>query len=80
VAARPRLKFRSPCGSYVFEMSVRAAEDYFCDLPDLTIAPDMLTLAEHILDPRHGKQLVRASYRGREDDRRPLEEPGARRR
>ena len=29
---------------------VRKAEDYFCDLPDLTIAPDMLALAEHILD------------------------------
>jgi DNA end-binding protein Ku len=29
---------------------VRKAEDYFCDLPDLTIAPDMLMLAEHILD------------------------------
>jgi DNA end-binding protein Ku len=31
---------------------VRNAEDYFCDLPDLVIAPDMLTLAEHILDSK----------------------------
>jgi non-homologous end joining protein Ku len=29
---------------------VRSAADYFCDLPELSIAPDMLTLAEHILD------------------------------
>ena len=33
-----------------YPYEVRKAEDYFCDLPDLTIAPDMLTLAEHILD------------------------------
>jgi non-homologous end joining protein Ku len=31
---------------------VRKAEDYFCDLPDLTIAPDMLTLAGHIVDSK----------------------------
>jgi DNA end-binding protein Ku len=30
----------------------RKAEDYFCDLPDLTIAPDMLTLAGHIVDSK----------------------------
>src|SRR5262249_59492254 len=29
-----------------YPYEVRKAEDYFCDLPDLTIAPDMLTLAE----------------------------------
>jgi DNA end-binding protein Ku len=34
---------------------VRTAEDYFCDLPELTIAPDMLTLAEHILDRKAGE-------------------------
>jgi hypothetical protein len=27
----------------------------FCDLPDLAIAPDMLTLAEHILDSKAGE-------------------------
>jgi DNA end-binding protein Ku len=31
---------------------VRNAEDYFSDLPDLTIAPDMRKLAEHILDSK----------------------------
>jgi DNA end-binding protein Ku len=35
-----------------YPYEVRKAEDYFCDLPDLTIAPDMLTLAEHILDSK----------------------------
>src|SRR5438067_10687056 len=32
-----------------YPYEVRNATDYFCDLPDLTIAPDMLTLAQHIL-------------------------------
>ena len=31
---------------------MRKPEDYFCDLPELTIAPDMLTLAERILDSK----------------------------
>jgi DNA end-binding protein Ku len=31
---------------------VRKAEDYFCDLPELTLAPDMLTLAGHIVDSK----------------------------
>jgi DNA end-binding protein Ku len=31
---------------------VRKAEDYFGDLPDLTLAPDMLTLAGHIVDSK----------------------------
>src|SRR5258707_3975312 len=35
-----------------YPYEVRKAEDYFCDLPDLTIAPDMLTLAQHILDSK----------------------------
>jgi DNA end-binding protein Ku len=34
---------------------VRKAEDYFCALPELTIAPDMLTLAEHIVDSKAGE-------------------------
>jgi DNA end-binding protein Ku len=35
---------------YPYEL--RKAEDYFCDLPELTIAPEMLTLAEHIVDSK----------------------------
>ncbi len=35
-----------------YPYEVRKAEDYFCDLPDLPIAPDMLTLAEHILESK----------------------------
>src|SRR6516164_10891030 len=35
---------------YAYE--VRNAEDYFCDIPDLAIAADMLKLAEHILDSK----------------------------
>src|SRR5438876_2024692 len=35
---------------YLYE--VRKAEDYFCDLPELAIVPDMLTLAEHIVDSK----------------------------
>src|SRR6266436_8797028 len=38
-----------------YPYEVRNAEDYFCDLPELTIAPDMLTLAEHILDRKAGE-------------------------
>jgi DNA end-binding protein Ku len=37
-----------------YPYEVRSAEDYFCDLPDLTIAPEMLTLAEHIVDSKAG--------------------------
>ena len=33
---------------------MRNATDYFGDLPELTVAPDMLTLAEHILDNKAG--------------------------
>jgi DNA end-binding protein Ku len=35
-----------------YPSEVRNAEDYFCDLPELTLAPDMLTLAEHIVDSK----------------------------
>src|SRR6266404_6086376 len=35
-----------------YPYEVRKAEDYFCDLPELAIAPDMLTLAEHILESK----------------------------
>src|SRR5580704_10362214 len=33
---------------------VRDARGYFGDLPDLTIAPDMRRLAEHLLDSKAG--------------------------
>jgi len=35
-----------------YPYEVRKPEDYFCDLPDCSIAPDMLRLAEHILDSK----------------------------
>ena len=34
-----------------YPYEVRKAEDYFCDLPDVSIAPD-ITLAEQILDSK----------------------------
>ena len=37
-----------------YPYEVRKAEEYFCDLPQLTIAPEMLTLAEHIVDSKAG--------------------------
>jgi DNA end-binding protein Ku len=38
-----------------YPYEVRQAEDYFCDLPELIIAPDMLALAEHIVDAKAGE-------------------------
>jgi DNA end-binding protein Ku len=35
-----------------YPYEVRKAEEYFCDLPELTIAPDMLALAGHIVDSK----------------------------
>src|SRR6266446_4467326 len=46
---------------------VRKAEDYFCDLPDLIIAPDMLTLAEHILDSK-ASEFDPATFRDRYEE------------
>src|SRR5207253_708947 len=46
---------------------VRKAKDYFCDLPDLTIAPDMLTLAEHILDSK-ASEFDPATFRDRYEE------------
>ena len=46
---------------------VRNAHDYFGDLPELTIAPDMLTLAEHILDSKAG-DFDPASFRDRYEE------------
>jgi DNA end-binding protein Ku len=35
-----------------YRYEVRKAEDYFSDLPELTLAPDMLTLAGHLVDSK----------------------------
>ncbi len=37
-----------------YPYEVRNAKDYFGDLPELTLAPDMRKLAEHILDSKAG--------------------------
>src|SRR5215472_5235755 len=50
-----------------YPYEVRKAEDYFCDLPDLTIAPDMLTLAEYILDSK-ASEFDPASFRDRYEE------------
>jgi len=38
-----------------FAYEVRKAEDYFEDIPDVKIAPDMLKLAQHIVDSKEGE-------------------------
>jgi DNA end-binding protein Ku len=38
---------------YAYE--VRKADDYFDDIPEVTIAPDMLQLAKHIVDQKEGE-------------------------
>ena len=38
---------------YTYE--VRKADDYFKDIPDVKIAPDMLKLAEHIVEQKEGE-------------------------
>src|SRR5215211_2832959 len=50
-----------------YPYEVRSAEDYFCDLPQLTIAPDMLTLAEHILERKAG-EFNPATFRDRYEE------------
>jgi len=50
-----------------YPYEVRKAEDYFCDLPDLTIAPDMLALAEHILDSK-ASEFDPATFRDRYEE------------
>jgi DNA end-binding protein Ku len=47
-----------------YPYEVRAAADYFGDLPDLAVAPDMVTLAGHILDSKAG-DFEPASFRDR---------------
>ena len=50
-----------------YPYEVRKAEDYFCDLPDLAIAPDMLKLAEHILDSKTA-EFDPATFRDRYEE------------
>jgi DNA end-binding protein Ku len=50
-----------------YPYEVRTAEDYFCDLPELTIAPDILTLAEHILD-RKSSEFNPTTFRDRYEE------------
>jgi DNA end-binding protein Ku len=50
-----------------YPYEVRSAADYFCDLPQLTIAPDMLTLAAHILDRKAG-EFDPATFRDRYEE------------
>jgi DNA end-binding protein Ku len=38
---------------YAYE--VRKADDYFADIPDVKIAPDMLKLAQHIVEQKEGE-------------------------
>ena len=50
-----------------YPYEVRKAEDYFCDLPDLAIAPDRLKLAEHILDSK-AAEFAPATFRDRYEE------------
>ena len=50
-----------------YPYEVRKAEDYFCDLPNLAIAPDMLKLAEHILDSK-AAEFDPATFRDRYEE------------
>jgi len=38
-----------------YPYEIRKAEDYFNDIPDVKIAPDMLKLAEHIVEQKEGE-------------------------
>jgi DNA end-binding protein Ku len=50
-----------------YPYEVRPAANYFGDLPDLAVAPDMLTLAGHILDSKAGG-CEPASFRDRYEE------------
>jgi DNA end-binding protein Ku len=50
-----------------YPYEVRKAEDYFCDLPDLSIAPDLLTLARHIVDSK-ATDFDRLTFRDRYEE------------
>jgi DNA end-binding protein Ku len=38
-----------------YDYEVRKADDYFDEIPDVKIAPDMLKLAQHIVDSKEGE-------------------------
>jgi DNA end-binding protein Ku len=38
-----------------YDYEVRKADDYFNEIPDVKIAPDMLKLAQHIVDSKEGE-------------------------
>jgi DNA end-binding protein Ku len=50
-----------------YPYEVRNAKDYFGDLPELTLAPDMRKLAEHILDSKAG-DFDPATFRDRYEE------------
>ena len=50
-----------------YPYEVRDAADYFAELPELAVAPDMLTLAEHILDSKAG-DFNPATFRDRYEE------------
>ena len=50
-----------------YPYEVRDAADYFAKLPELAVAPDMLTLAEHILDSKAG-DFNPATFRDRYEE------------
>src|SRR6266478_6440898 len=67
IDTRPAMRSISLGTTLRYPYEVRKAEDYFCDLPDLTIAPDMLTLAEHILDSK-ASEFDPATFRDRYEE------------
>src|SRR5256886_7701618 len=73
LSKRERVSALEPCvkglvgATLGYRYEVRKAEDYFCDLPDLTIAPDMLTRAEHILDSK-ASEFDPATFRDRYEE------------
>jgi DNA end-binding protein Ku len=50
-----------------YPYEVRKAEDHFCDLPDLILAPEMLTLAEQILHSK-ASEFDPARFRDRYEE------------
>ena len=45
---------RRPFCARQCSVSIRKANDYFDDIPDVKIAPDMLKLAQHIVEQKEG--------------------------
>jgi len=50
---------------------MRHAKDYFADIPDLTPAPELLRLAEHILDSKL-QAFDPSAFRDRYEEAHPL--------